>query len=146
MVALQKYWDLGRDGIVGPQTWAALDRNERARPFTTSGRLIEIDPRRQLVTIADNGHATVLDSSTGAVPGSTPSGFFRVFRHVNGEDPGPYGPLHRPKYFFEGVAIHGLSEVPTYPASHGCARVTIPAMNWLWDTGAIPIGTLVWVY
>jgi N-acetylmuramoyl-L-alanine amidase len=147
VVALQKYWGLARDGIVGPQTWGALARNERARPFTTSGYLIEVDPRRQLVIIANNGYATwVLDSSTGAVPGSTPSGFFHVYRQVNGNDPGPYGSLYRPKYFYQGVAVHGYSSVPTYPASHGCVRVTNPAMDMVWASGAMPIGTLVWVY
>jgi N-acetylmuramoyl-L-alanine amidase len=147
VVALQKYWDLDRDGIVGPQTWAALDRNEHARPFTTAGHLVEVDPRRQLVTIADDGRATwVLDSSTGAVAGSTPSGFFHVFREVNGDDSGPNGVLYRPKYFYQGVAVHGYASVPNYPASHGCVRVTTPAMDMLWASGALPIGTLVWVY
>lgn len=147
VVALQKYWGLIVDGIVGPQTWATLDRGERARPFTTAGHLIEVDPRRQLVIVADGGVATaVLDSSTGAVAGTTPSGFFHVFRQVDGNDPGPYGPLYRPKYFFEGVAVHGYASVPAYPASHGCVRVTLAAMDMLWATGTMPIGTLVWVY
>jgi N-acetylmuramoyl-L-alanine amidase len=147
VVALQKYWELGRDGVVGPQTWAAIDRNERARPFTTAGHLIEVDPRRQLVTVADDGYATwVLDSSTGAVEGTTPSGFFHVFRQVDGIDPGPNGPLYRPKYFYQGVAVHGYTSVPPYPASHGCVRVTNPAIDMLWATGMLAIGTLVWVY
>jgi hypothetical protein len=36
--------------------------------------------------------------------------------------------------------------VPPYPASHGCARVSITAMNYLWTTGKIPLKTKVWVY
>jgi hypothetical protein len=36
--------------------------------------------------------------------------------------------------------------VPAEPASHGCARVSNPAIDFLWNSGAIPIGTAVWVY
>ncbi|MGC1210903.1 MAG: L,D-transpeptidase [Micromonospora sp.] len=43
------------------------------------------------------------------------------------------GEVSRPKYFEEqGIAIHGYTSVPPYPASHGCVRVTLPAMDWLW--------------
>jgi lipoprotein-anchoring transpeptidase ErfK/SrfK len=38
----------------------------------------------------------------------------------------------RPNYFFRGFAVHGSSSVPAFPASHGCVRVTIQAMNRLW--------------
>ena len=60
---------------------------------------------------------------------------------------GPYGPLYRPKYFAgDGVAIHGYSSVPATPASHGCVRVTNAAIDMLWSSGILPIGTAVWVY
>jgi hypothetical protein len=36
--------------------------------------------------------------------------------------------------------------VPPYPASHGCARVSIPAMNWIWANDKLPLKTRVWVY
>jgi lipoprotein-anchoring transpeptidase ErfK/SrfK len=36
--------------------------------------------------------------------------------------------------------------VPSYPASHGCIRVTNASMDWLWSSGAMPIGTDVWIY
>jgi N-acetylmuramoyl-L-alanine amidase len=147
VVALQKYWGLTPDGIVGPQTYGVLDRNERPRPFPTGGHRFEVDPRRQIVIIADDHHATwVLDASTGAPETPTVTGFFHVFRQVNGDDPGPFGPLYRPKYFFEGYAVHGYASVPTYPASHGCVRVTLAAMDMVWASGTLPIGTFVWVY
>ena len=34
--------------------------------------------------------------------------------------------------------------VPTYPASHGCIRVTIPGMDRAWDL--FTIGTPIWIY
>ncbi len=42
--------------------------------------------------------------------------------------------------------MHGAPNVPPYPASHGCARVTDAAMNWIWSTNQIPLKTKVWVY
>ena len=44
------------------------------------------------------------------------------------------------------MTIHGYTSVPAYPASHGCVRVTYPAMDFIWDKGLTPIGTPVWVY
>jgi lipoprotein-anchoring transpeptidase ErfK/SrfK len=69
-----------------------------------------------------------------------------MFRQVNALDKGPLGDLWRPKYFNGGIALHGAEAVPAYPASHGCARISNPAINWVWDTGQAPMGTKVWVY
>jgi peptidoglycan hydrolase-like protein with peptidoglycan-binding domain len=147
VVALQKASGLGRDGVVGPATRGALDRGQRVQPRSTSGHVIEVDLARQIVIVADDGHATyVLDTSTGKEPGSTPADQYRIFRGVNGMDTGPFGPLYRPKYFYNGVAIHGYNSIPTSPASHGCVRVTNAAIDMLWDTDRVPNGTLVWVY
>jgi N-acetylmuramoyl-L-alanine amidase len=145
VVAFQKASGLSRDGIAGPVTRGALNTAQRLRPVSGAGHVIEVDLARQIVLVADNGVASwIFDTSTGAVAGTTPTGRFTVFRDVNAWDNGPYGPLYRPKYFYNGVAIHGYGDVPPYPASHGCVRVTIPAMDFLW--GTIPIGTPVWVY
>jgi lipoprotein-anchoring transpeptidase ErfK/SrfK len=147
VTALQKASGLGRDGIAGPATLAALDRGERVRPASASGHVVEVDLQRQIVIVADGGRATlVLDTSTGAVPGTTPVGRYRVQRQVDGNDPGPNGVLYRPKYFYQGVAVHGYSSVPTSPASHGCVRVTNAAMDMIWAGGILPIGAAVWVY
>ena len=54
----------------------------------------------------------------------TPEDMFTVIRQVNGPDHGPLGTLWRPKYFtWTGIAVHGYTSVPPYPASHGCTRV-----------------------
>ena len=75
----------------------------------------------------------------------TPSGKFKVTRQIDGERVGPLGALWRPKYFNAGIAIHGLNSVPPYPASHGCARVSNAAIDWIWATNQVPIGTSVTV-
>jgi lipoprotein-anchoring transpeptidase ErfK/SrfK len=56
---------------------------------------------------------------------------------------GSLGVLYRPRFFIRGVAVHGYSSVPNYPASHGCVRVTNQAMDMLWATNAMPMGSTV---
>ncbi len=147
VTAFQKTNGLDRDGVAGPVTLAALSHASRPRPRSGSGRVVEVDLARQVLILALDGQSQwVLDVSTGAVRGTTPAGHFTVLRQVDGDDHGPLGVLYRPKYFVGGVAVHGYPSVPPYPASHGCVRVTDPAMDWLWATGAPRIGQPLWVY
>ncbi|HQK32718.1 MAG TPA: L,D-transpeptidase, partial [Phycicoccus sp.] len=71
---------------------------------------------------------------------------FNVFRQVSGEDKGPLGTLWSSKYFNGGIAVHGAPFVPPYPASHGCARVSMGAIAMIWADNLMPIGTQVSVY
>ena len=50
------------------------------------------------------------------------------------------------KYFTGGIAVHGSNHVPDYPASHGCVRVSVPAMDWIWASGIMPMNIPVWVH
>jgi peptidoglycan hydrolase-like protein with peptidoglycan-binding domain len=155
--ALQKSAGVDRDGVVGPQTQAALDRGVRPTPRSTSGYVIEIDKKRQiLVLVRDGTVSLIFNTSTGSMRNyerdgetylaNTPAGHFTVSRQIDGWREAPLGLLWRPKYFNGGIAIHGANSVPPYPASHGCARVSIAAMNFLWTTGKVPLRTSVWVY
>ncbi|MFY1668862.1 L,D-transpeptidase [Plantactinospora sp. WMMB334] len=66
---------------------------------------------------------------------------------MEGWDPGPLGRLYRSKYFHEdGIAVHGYPDVPPHPASHGRVRVSLPAIDRLWQRDRLPIGAAVWVY
>ncbi|MEV4638016.1 L,D-transpeptidase family protein [Actinoplanes sp. NPDC049548] len=155
--ALQKAAGLGRDGVVGPKTQKALDRGVRPKARSTSGRVIEISKKRQLLMLVNNGEVTeVFNTSTGSNEhyehegqtylADTPSGRFKVSRQIDGWRDAPLGMLWRPKYFNGGIAVHGANSVPPYPASHGCARLSISAMNHLWSSDKIPLKTKVWVY
>ena len=42
--------------------------------------------------------------------------------------------------------MHGMTSVPNYPASHGCVRLSVMAMDFIWDAGLVPLGTTVWVH
>jgi peptidoglycan hydrolase-like protein with peptidoglycan-binding domain len=155
--ALQKAAGVGRDGSVGPNTRKALDQGVRPKARSTGGTLVEIDLKRQLLLLVTDGQVTqVFNTSTGSNEyyeqegetflADTPRGKFKVGRQIDGWRDAPLGLLWRPKYFNGGIAVHGAPSVPPYPASHGCARVSIKAMNWLWKNNAIPLKTQVWVY
>ncbi|MEU4220417.1 peptidoglycan-binding protein [Actinoplanes sp. NPDC026623] len=155
--ALQKAAGLGRDGVVGRKTQKALDNGVRPKAKSTSGRVVEINLKRQLLMLVDDGEVSqVFNTSTGSMEhyeqnggtflADTPSGRFRVSRQIDGWRHAPLGLLWRPKYFNGGIAVHGASSVPPYAASHGCARVSISAMNWLWKNDELPLKTRVWVY
>jgi N-acetylmuramoyl-L-alanine amidase len=147
VVAFQKRAGLEPDGVAGPDTLAALAGAARPTAQTTSGHVIEIDLSLQTMLVVDDGHVGwVFDTSTGAVAGTTPTGEWSVYRQVNGYDHGPLGTLYRPKYFHQGVAVHGYPSVPAHPASHGCVRVLDQAMDWIWENDVMPIGTTVVVY
>lgn len=157
VVALQKVAGLARDGVYGPATRAALAAGTRPAARSRSGHVIEINLATQVLTVVQDGRVgLILATSTGSgvayvskghrYDALTPPGSFTVYRSVNAWDPGPLGALYRPMYFNGGIAVHGLASVPAWPASHGCARVTLPAMDMLWRTGAIAVGTPVLVY
>jgi N-acetylmuramoyl-L-alanine amidase len=157
VVALQKVAGLSRDGICGPVTWSRADGGLRPRARSTSGHVVEIAKTTQTLLIVDSGVVKgVYNTSTGSNQrylqegtwhiALTPSGTFPVFGRVNGWHGGPFGSLYRPQYFDGAIAIHGYTSVPSTPASHGCCRVSLPAMDNLWDIGGIEVGTPVTVY
>jgi peptidoglycan hydrolase-like protein with peptidoglycan-binding domain len=146
VLAFQKANGLSRDGIAGPQTLAALAAATRpaARALTDG---IEIDLERQVLLVVQGGQVThVLNTSTGRSGWRTPAGDFAIDRQVDGWRHAPLGDLYRPKYFNDGIAVHGSNSIPGQPASHGCARVSITAMDMLWSSGLAEVGTRVVVY
>lgn len=166
VMAFQKYIGSKRSGSVDRDTatWLKLF-NERAHASANYGTLVEVDKARQLLFIVVDGTTKwVFNTSTGSGKpyeatnkkdptkietgdAQTPNGLYRVERQrPDGWWEGDLGKIYRPKYFVGGIAFHGMTSVPAYPASHGCVRVSIDAMNWVWDTGIIPKGMAVWVY
>ena len=147
VMCLQKTYGLGRDGICGPNTWSAVGRISRPRAAYYSGNGIEIDLRRQVLRVVEGGRVKwAFNTSTGTSRTPTPRGTYRNFRRVNKMDYSPLGKLWRPVYFYRGYAIHGSTSIPGYPASHGCARVSNAAMDYIWARNLAPIGRSVRVY
>lgn len=154
--ALQKTAGLTRDGVFGRQTSVALMRGARPQ-LRSTGLAIEVDLSDQLVlVVSDGGALSIVNASTGngqpftmndvVQVATTPVGRFSVYRMVDGWDDSPLGELWRPAYFSGGIALHGYPDVPAYPASHGCVRVSVAAMDWMWASGSVSPGTTILVY
>ncbi len=155
--ALQKAAGQNPSGVVTAKTWKALNDGVRPTARSKSGTVIEVDLKRDLVLFVTNGQVKyILNTSTGGgyvfyengrrEVATTPKGHFTTYRVIDGPHRSPLGLLYRPRYFFEGVAIHGDSSVPSHPVSHGCVRVTDAAINWIWSAHLDPIGREVWTY
>jgi hypothetical protein len=158
VTAFEKVQRMPRDGVVGTAVWKALasPRIPRLR-HPVSGAAVEVNLTRQVLYYAVNGKIVrILDSSTGGgyyYTGSdgttqraiTPTGHFSVRYKIDRWVKSKLGVLWRPAYFnSSGYAIHGEPLVPPYPASHGCVRITVPAMNRLYDK--LVYGMSVWIY
>jgi lipoprotein-anchoring transpeptidase ErfK/SrfK len=135
VVAFQKWARLGRDGVVGPATRAALDAATRPTPSSSgSGHRVEVLLDRQLTLVIDAGRVTaVLDVSTGKPGFETPVGAWKVFRKEPRSWSVPYKVwLPWASYFVGGVAFHEYPDVPPAAASHGCVRVPTWDAHWLY--------------
>jgi lipoprotein-anchoring transpeptidase ErfK/SrfK len=166
VMAFQKYYGLVTDGVIGDQTAAMMTTvTERPHGRADAGTLVEIDKGLQLLFFVIDGKTEwVLNTSTGSevaydepdknTPGErqvgdsiTRNGLHDVYRErPEGWWEGDLGEIYRPKYFTGGIAVHGSNNVPDYPASHGCVRVSVPAMDWIWATDLMPLDTPVWVH
>jgi lipoprotein-anchoring transpeptidase ErfK/SrfK len=124
-----------------------------------AGTHAEVDKTRQVLMFVTDGVVDwVFNTSTGTEKpysedghsgvADTPPGTFRVCREYDGLRDADLGTLWRPKYFYcsQGIAIHGASNVPGYPASHGCVRVTYAAIDYIWANDYLPMGRTVIVY
>ena len=166
VMAFEKYMGFEADGKVDQRTADALT-TMTLRPIAraNSGTLVEVDKAKQLLYFVIDGRTDwILNTSTGNgeeyieedknTPGEmitgisdTPSGLHKVNRErPEGWWEGDLGEIYRPKYFIGGVAVHGSNSIPNYPASHGCVRVSVPAMDWVWDSGIMPMRIPVWVH
>jgi lipoprotein-anchoring transpeptidase ErfK/SrfK len=166
VMAFQKYEGLTPTGSLDELSAMRISEVD-TRPFgrAQAGTMVEVDKAKQLLFVIEDGQTRwVLNASTGSElpysePNSnnpdvveegdsvTPVGLHKVNRErEEGWWEGDLGQIYRPKYFRGGVAVHGANSVPEYPASHGCVRVSVPAMDWIWTQGLLPIGSLVWVH
>ena len=156
VIAFQKVQRLARDGVVGPVTWAKL-----AKPYVPGPRYrlatasLEVNLARQVLYYVRNGAIQrIVDVSTGSgawyysqgrwARAITPTGRFHLYWRYNGWQAGPLGSMYRPNYFYAGYAVHGMTSVPAFPASHGCVRMTVPTMDRMWSS--LWIGMPVAIY
>jgi lipoprotein-anchoring transpeptidase ErfK/SrfK/5-hydroxyisourate hydrolase-like protein (transthyretin family) len=156
VITFQKSQGIPRTGVYDAATRVRLGAPVAVRlRYPASGRAVEIDLRKQVLYLSEGGVLRrMLDISSGGnylyesdgvtYRATTPQGSFRIQRRIDGVRVSRLGELYRPAYFYSGWAIHGSSSVPTYPASHGCIRVTNPAQDRLF--ALLTVGTPVTVF
>lgn len=148
VMAFEGWVKYPRDGILTRKDAARLKISKTPRPITRDRKFrhIEIDQSRQvLIMVTKQGEVKrTVHVSTGAPGTSTPNGKFRIYSkstmswstifHVW---------LPYASYVVGGIAIHGYSSVPPYPASHGCIRVPTTDMKGVYKFAKLD--TPVWI-
>ncbi|HVV77691.1 MAG TPA: L,D-transpeptidase family protein [Mycobacteriales bacterium] len=166
VTAFQKVQGLTRDGVAYNKVWRGLAHPRKVHlRHANSGRTeVEVNLTKEILVIAKNGKVwRILDTSTGggySYTGSdgspsvaiTPTGHFTIQYKQTGWQKSKLGELYYPSYFTNtGFAIHGEgdtnsgSNVPPYPASHGCVRVSNSAVLRYYYK-VFTVGTPVWIY
>ena len=167
VMAFQKYMGLEATARVDQATADALTfaTTRAVGQSNEPGTLVEVDKDKQVMFIMNSGKLLwAINISTGSGQyflemnqkdlvtwetgrSLTPSGHYKIDREKpDGWWDGDLGQIYRPKYFNGGIAIHGSMNIPNYPASHGCVRVSTAAMDMIWASGLLPKKTPVWVY
>jgi peptidoglycan hydrolase-like protein with peptidoglycan-binding domain len=143
VTAFQKVTGMERTGRATDDVIAALATATPPPALVPGGNAdrVEIDIPRQVLFLYKGGNLLkVLTISSGSNErfcsegycrkAVTPGGSFGIYRQGRGWEYGPLGGLYNPAYFNGGIAIHGATSVPAYPASHGCIRIPMAAAEW----------------
>lgn len=138
-------------GLERTTTWTSYDEallsiwETQVPDLPDQPNRLEVDLQRQVMHLVEGGEVVAtFHVSTGGgyvylspragvgwAIAVTPLGSFEIqrniagWRYVNG-----WG-LYRPWYFDGPYALHGSLDVPVYPASHGCVRLTLRDADWL---------------
>jgi hypothetical protein len=90
--------------------------------YRGAGRHAEFDWSRQVLALAEGSKVVgVYHASSGK--SSTPTVFGRFRFYLKAAGTNAKG-MYDSSFFIRGYAVHGYPDVPTYPASHGCIRVS----------------------
>jgi hypothetical protein len=164
VTAFEKVQGMTRDGVASAAVWSKLAHPRKPKlRHPMPGTAVEIDLKRQVLLIAKKGKVwRILDTSSAGgylytdsegqtERAVTPTGHFSIRYKQEGLVHSKLGTLFRPSYFNDsGYAIHGEGngtaggEVPPYPNSHGCVRITDNAVNRYYSL--LAVGTSVWIY
>lgn len=143
VVTVQKLLGLERDGIIGPMVKLGLEHfsYSPAHPKAEGDR-VEIDLDTQVLTVYKRWQPILLTTTStgsgdhfcggedGCQYAITPTGRYEFSYSHRGWDKSKLGRLWNPYYFNGGIAVHGLASVPSYPASHGCARIPMDIADY----------------
>lgn len=156
LIAFQRMTKRPATGVITTKDLAILRKAKRLPPHFKDGFHIEIDLRRQILSLIDSNNKikVILPISTGdgriftqggwTRRAKTPRGTYLIYRKIEGWHQSALGPLYYPSYIVGGVAIHGSLSVPNKPATHGC--IAIPLQLAQEFSRMVPLQTVVRVY
>ncbi|HSH23683.1 MAG TPA: L,D-transpeptidase family protein [Acidimicrobiales bacterium] len=145
--AFQKLHGMEPTGEATPAVEAALAAPQQPDPLMPDGGAdrVEIDLPRQLLFLYKGGdlrlisHISSGNNKRFCADGDcrtaiTPVGAHRFMWRYPGWRTSSLGKLYKPVYFTgRGVAVHGATSVPAYPASHGCVRIPMHIAEYFPD-------------
>ena len=148
LMAFQAWNGLTRDGVAGVQTRTRLVSASapKPRPESAIGHYVEVYRSLGVVLCVDGGTVVrVVHCSTGRPGLETTSGVYHVYLkslRFYSQEYDSWMPWT--SFFNAGQGLHGYEEVPAYPASHGCVRLSMPEAPWVYAFATM--GTPVFVY
>ncbi|MGA2831264.1 MAG: L,D-transpeptidase family protein [Streptosporangiaceae bacterium] len=157
--AFQEVQGLSADGVVGSRTEHALVSPRAPQSRYPRGGALRVEVNlglRVLLLYRNNKLALVSHVSSGGgyyycSDGScsyaiTPTGHFTTTRFMPGWVTVPLGQMYNPVFFIgTAYAIHGDTDVPLQPVSHGCVRVPMDIAAFFHTLVKSP-GTPVYIY
>lgn len=155
-VAFEKVHGLDRDGVVDPSEMTKIALATRPPTPRKKGKtfvdvdisrqvLFEVKKKRVINTIpVSTGSEAYYEQDGQTYKAHTPRGDFSIVRKIPGWRTSRLGRLWYPSYFVGGFAIHGSTDVPTYPASHGCVRIPMYVTKGFYYRN--PVGRPVFVH
>jgi len=147
VMAFQAWNGLPRDGVAGVQTRTKLLSASVPHPRAGSyGHHVEVYRSLGVVLCVDGGTVVrVVHCSTGRPGLETTAGVWHVYLKSLRFYSREYDSwMPWTSFFHGGEGLHGYEEVPSYPASHGCVRLSMPEAPWVYDFATM--GTTVIVY
>lgn len=156
LIAFQKVEGRKRTGVLTSEEVQAIKLAVTPKPREGGSPHVEIDLKRQVLMMVNVGGQPmrVLPISSGSGKwyedegrrerAVTPTGRFKIIRKIKGWRKSTLGMLYYPCYFYNGTAVHGAPSVPTYPASHGCARIPMSAAEEFYKLADIGLDVVVY--
>lgn len=137
ILGFQKWERLLRTGLMDAKTNTRLGTATRPVPITQggAGKRAEILLDRQVaLLIIGDVVIRAISVSSGKPSTPTPPGSFRVYAKIPRWWSTPFRewlPWALP--LVGGIAFHQYSDVPAYPASHGCVRQLYSVARWTYN-------------
>jgi hypothetical protein len=150
--AFQKVQGIKPTSTVASKTWNALEKPKTPKVLVPKGKptRVEINLTKQIMVLYRGGKRKLIShiSSGSGIPytewvvwngrrqkfsgnARTPTGNYKTTWRVKGWHTSYLGSLYNPIFFNGGIALHGATSVPLYPASHGCVRLPMPVAQIL---------------